>query len=90
MKSGMKAAEGTAVPGSAALSFQAERWFVGDHIKSAIVRLPKRFDDLSALSESEVIIDGVTYRCQRVRTAWHPPPYRCGECVALLVELPDD
>jgi hypothetical protein len=72
------------------ISFRAERWIVAQHGKSAIVRLPKRLDDVSALAQHEVLIDGCLYKCSRVDTAMHAPPFRTGEYIALLVEPPED
>jgi hypothetical protein len=71
-------------------SFLAERWIVAQNGKSAIVRLPTRVDDISALAQQEVLIDGCRYRCSRVDTAAHAPPFRTGEYVTLLVETPED
>jgi hypothetical protein len=71
-------------------SFQSERWIIAQHGKSAIVRLPARLDDIGALARREVLIDGFLYKCSRVDTAAHAPPYRTGEYVALLVEAPED
>ena len=74
----------------APLSFRAERWFVAAQIKSVVVRLPRPLENVSLLSHQEVLIDGLLYRCSGVRTASHPPPFRTGEFVALLVETPED
>ncbi len=81
-----------AQPSSSApnLSFQAERWIIAQNGKSAIVRLPTRLEDISALAQHEVLIDGCLYRCSRVDTAAHAPPFRTGEYVVLSVEAPDE
>jgi len=76
-------------PNAPDLSFQAERWIIAHHGKSAIVRLPTRLDDISALARREILIDGCLYRCSRVDTAAHEPPFRTGEYVALFVETPE-
>jgi hypothetical protein len=70
--------------------FQAERWIIAHHGKSAIVRLTERIDEVAALTQREVLIDGCLYRCSRVDAADHAPPFRTGEYVALLVEAPDE
>lgn len=70
--------------------FQAERWIVAHHGKSAIVRLARHTQDISSLEQREVLIDGCLYRCTRVETAAHAPPFRTGEYVALLVETPEE
>lgn len=69
--------------------FQAEQWIIAQHGKSAIVRLTERLDDVAALTQDEVMIDGCLYRCSRVCSADHAPPFRTGEYITLLVETPD-
>jgi hypothetical protein len=70
--------------------FQAERWIIAHHGKSAIVRLTEQIDEVAALAQREVLIDGCLYRCSRVDAADHAPPFRTGEYVALLVENPEE
>lgn len=69
--------------------FEAKRWIVAQHGKTAIVRLVEGIRSVAALEQRDILIDGCSYRCARVITAAHPPPFQVGEYVLLLVETPE-
>ena len=68
--------------------FEAERWILAPHGKSAVVRLAQALSDAAILVNHEVLVDGCTYICARVDTP-HSPPFRTGDYVTLLVETPE-
>lgn len=68
--------------------FEAERWIVAQNGKSAIVRLAWHLRDVSTLENGEVLVDGCLYLCVRADVPSHPPPYRRGEYITLLLEPP--
>jgi hypothetical protein len=70
--------------------FQAERWIIAGNGKSAVIRLPRRLDDVRTLERHDVRIDGCLYRCSGVRTPNHAPPFNAGEYVELLVDIPEE
>ena len=70
-------------------SFEAERWIIAPHGKSAIVRLAQAISDAAIFANREVVVDGCTYFCSRMDTAAHAPPFRAGEYITLLVEAPE-
>lgn len=68
--------------------FEAERWILAPHGKSAVVRLAQALRDASVLVNHEVLVDGCAYICSRI-DAPHSAPFRTGEYITLLVETPE-
>jgi hypothetical protein len=71
------------------LRFQAERWILAHNGKTAIVRLSEPLDDIGALAQHEILIDGCPFRCARMSGPSHAPPFRIGEYLMLLVDTPE-
>jgi hypothetical protein len=76
--------------GSSEPNYQAERWIIAANGKSAIVRLPHRLDDVRTLVHHDVRIDGCLYKCLRVDTPAHAPPFKVGERIELMVDVPEE
>lgn len=68
--------------------FEAERWILAPHGKSAVIRLAQALSDANVLLNHELLVDGCTYICSRIDTP-HSAPFRTGEYITLLVETPE-